>query len=461
LLRTHTVMGKKKQIAIAESNLCNFGTDLEKNIKKAASECERAWDGTDSAGFRIWRIEKFKVVEWPRTELGKFYNGDSYIILHSYKPSASAPIKHDVHFWLGQNTSQDEAGTAAYKTVELDDRLDGAPVQHREVQNHESDLFLSYFPDRTIEILDGGIESGFHHVEEKKYPTRLLHVKGSRSNIRVTQKPLNCNSLNSGDAFILDLGMEIIQWNGSSASLFEKMRAGQVVRALRDERGGKPEAYVFEEGDTDATMNKFWDALGGKGKIKSAKSGGDDADAAAQATNQVKLLRLSDKKKEMQFTLEKTGNLSKSDLDTNDAFILDNGSEIFVWIGKKASKDERRLAMQYAQQYLQENNRPAYLPISRVIEGGENAVFDLNFSGGELSRDLNFNAADSPPSCCPHYPEGAAGAAAKANQQRGLSAMARKYGASAVAPGGSQYGQLESTANELFSVFKNKFHVTE
>ena len=25
-------MGKKKQIAIAESNLCNFGTDLEKNV---------------------------------------------------------------------------------------------------------------------------------------------------------------------------------------------------------------------------------------------------------------------------------------------------------------------------------------------------------------------------------------------------------------------------------------------
>jgi len=161
----------------------------------------------------------------------------------------------------------------------------------------------------------------------------------------------------------------------------------------------------------------------------------------------------------MKFTLEKTGNLSKSDLDTNDAFILDNGSEIFVWIGKKASKDERSQAMQYAQNYLRENNRPAYLPISRVIEGGENAVFDLNFSGGELSRDLNFNASSAPPSCCPHYPEGAAGAAAKANEQRGLSAMALKYGATAIAPGGSQYGQLESTANELFSVFKNKFHI--
>ncbi len=42
-------------------------------------------------------------------------------------------------------SNKDEYGTAAYKTVEIDTFLDDAAVQHREVQNNESELFKSYF----------------------------------------------------------------------------------------------------------------------------------------------------------------------------------------------------------------------------------------------------------------------------------------------------------------------------
>lgn len=29
-------------------------------------------------------------------------------------------LKYDLHFWIGADSTQDEYGTAAYKTVELD-----------------------------------------------------------------------------------------------------------------------------------------------------------------------------------------------------------------------------------------------------------------------------------------------------------------------------------------------------
>ncbi|VDP55120.1 unnamed protein product [Schistosoma mattheei] len=52
---------------------------------------------------------------------------------------------YDVHFWIGRESTADEYGTAAYKTVELDTFLDDKAVQHREVDGFESDLFKTYF----------------------------------------------------------------------------------------------------------------------------------------------------------------------------------------------------------------------------------------------------------------------------------------------------------------------------
>ena len=47
------------------------------------------------------------------------------VVLNSYKKGDSDALSHDVHIWIGSESSQDEYGTAAYKEVELDDYLGG------------------------------------------------------------------------------------------------------------------------------------------------------------------------------------------------------------------------------------------------------------------------------------------------------------------------------------------------
>ena len=67
------------------------------------------------AGVEVWRIEKLTVVPWARP--GVFMSGDSFIVLHSKPRAYSNGLDYDIYFWLGESTSQDEMGVAAYKTV--------------------------------------------------------------------------------------------------------------------------------------------------------------------------------------------------------------------------------------------------------------------------------------------------------------------------------------------------------
>jgi len=367
---------KQTQYNIADSNIANLGTDLEKKVKAEAAGHEKAWDGIGQApGLEIWRIQQFKVVPVPKQTYGQFHTGDSYIVLNTYKPRPdSEKLAYDVHFWLGAYTTQDEAGTAAYKTVELDDRLGGLPVQYREVQGYESSRFLSYFKGG-IRILEGGVETGFHHVELQKYTPRLLHLKG-RKHVRVFEVPLHHTSLNSGDVFILDAGNVVIQWNGNKAGLLEKAKGADLLVAIEAERENvQLDRRVVSEADDDA---KFWELLGSKGSVADAAAGGSDVEA--EKANHGVLFRLSDVTGQLEFTeVAKGDKIKRSLLDSNDSFILYTGAEVFAWIGKSASIPEKNKALQYAQGYVTKANLPPHTPVARILEGGENEVFESFF----------------------------------------------------------------------------------
>jgi hypothetical protein len=184
------------------------------HMSAEAAKLEHAWVGVgQSPGLLVWRIEKMKPVPWPAERYGEFYSGDAYICLIT-RLTAGGTLAWDIHFWLGASFSQDEMGVAAYKTVELDDFLGGAPIQHREVEGHESEAFLALFDH--LQVMQGGIESGFNKMRPAEYRPRLLHLRGSKmGKVRQVEVPLTRSSLNSDDVFVLDAGMQLFQWNGA------------------------------------------------------------------------------------------------------------------------------------------------------------------------------------------------------------------------------------------------------
>uniref|UniRef100_A0AAQ5YST0 Gelsolin n=1 Tax=Amphiprion ocellaris TaxID=80972 RepID=A0AAQ5YST0_AMPOC len=297
-------------------------------------------------GLQVWRVENFDLVPVPENLHGGFYTGDAYVILNTIK-QRSGNLQYDLHFWLGDFCTQDESGSAAIFTVQMDDFLGGKPIQYREVQGHESKTFLGYFKSG-IKYMKGGVASGFKHVVTNEVVVqRVFQVKGRRV-VRATEVPVSWDSFNQGDCFILDLGNEIYQWCGSQSNRFEKLKATQVAKGIRDnERSGRARVYVCDEGMEREKMLEVSNASGGM------------TIALVAAENP----------------------FAQSALESSDCFILDHGSDgkIFVWKGKDANMDERKAAMKAADEFIKKMGYPKHTSVQILPEMGETPLFKQFF----------------------------------------------------------------------------------
>ncbi|KAK8638855.1 hypothetical protein V6N13_137264 [Hibiscus sabdariffa] len=391
-------------------------------MSAASKVLDPAFQGAgQKSGLEIWRIENFQPVPLPKSDYGKFYMGDSYVVLHTTH-SKGGSYMYDIHFWIGKDTTQDEAGTAAIKTVELDAGLGGRAVQHRELQGHESDRFLSYFKP-CIVPLEGGVASGFKKPEEDVFETRLYICKGKRV-VKLKQVPFARTSLNHDDVFILDSEKKIYQFNGANSNIQERAKALEVIQFLKDTYHGgvcgvaivgtddaftvlidddvfpafllpqqvligfsarftyltESKAATFlmaitltDDGklDTESDSGEFWVLFGGFAPIGKKVSHEDDIIPEATPA---KLYSITDGK-----VTPIEGELKKSLLENNKCYLLDCGSEIFVWVGRVTQVEERKAANQAAEGFVTSNNRPRATRLTRLIQGYETNTFKSHF----------------------------------------------------------------------------------
>ncbi|GKT87606.1 actin-binding protein [Colletotrichum tofieldiae] len=370
-----------KEYDIKDSNVELIGTDIDHQVKYNSAATEPAWnDGGvgQSAGLHVWRIEDFEVKPWPREKYGQFMDGDSYIVLHSYKVGSkeeTEKLGHDIFFWLGAHTSQDEAGTAAYKTVELDEFLHGAATQHP-VPSHLDPL--------------GGVKSGFRHVEDegpKEEILTLLRIFKNPSvganGVVVHEVEPTWQSLDESDVFVLDTGDKIWQWQGKSCSPMEKAKAAQVVNDMTLAKHIDVEVLAQEESRSRVIVT----LLGGNDETP--RSGFQcprpvrSASKAHAGERSQKLFRLSDASGELRFDIVKDGSKAAlSDLDGQDVFLLDDaGRAVWVWEGQDASRGEKANWLRVAQAYVRQlqggsGAEEAHLtPLAKVTQGNESRAF--------------------------------------------------------------------------------------
>ncbi|XP_046975986.1 gelsolin-like [Vanessa cardui] len=334
------------------------------------------------AGLELWRIENFDPVAVPQKDVGKFYKGDSYIVLKTTADKRNN-LAWDIHYWIGSETSQDEAGAAAILTVGLDDKFDGKAIQHRESMGYESAQFLGYFPGGAVRYVDGGHQSGFNHVVTNPgAEKRLFQVKGKK-NIRVRQVDPLISSMNKGDCFILDINNDILVYVGEKAKNVEKLKATSMANQIRDQdHNGRGKVETIDQYSSEADIQKFFTLLGSGSKdlVPEESAGGDDQTFEKNEEKSVILSEVSDSSGKLKIT-PLTAPFRQEMLKSQETYILDTVSgSIYVWVGKQATQKEKTEAMAKAEQYLSSKNYPSWVHVARIPQGTEPAIFKQYFA---------------------------------------------------------------------------------
>ncbi|KAF5274961.1 hypothetical protein FQR65_LT04304 [Abscondita terminalis] len=336
--------------------------------------------------FLIWKIERMQLVPVPKDQYGTFYNSEAYLIYASSlygNPSGTdtvtreirnGTLEYHIHFWLGSSTIPDKSGAAAYKTVELDEHLKGLATQHREVQGNESARFKSYFKNG-FRILKASLENSLSNFEPK-----LFKVKGKKIPIIIQEDHVSWNFFSSGDIMILITPNILFAWLGRASNTGERLHAAKVVLNLKEEFDIPAVTFVDDgyEKTLDAINKKELNKYLPLEKRVVLPSDNND-DLGNEQDSKLRLYKCTEMSGKYRVVEVKVGPISQMDLDNNDVFIVDNGNDVWVWVGKKVKEKEKSEALRNARGFVKKKNYPNNTRVTRVVDEEEPLEFKMLF----------------------------------------------------------------------------------
>uniref|UniRef100_A0A915M8J2 Gelsolin-like domain-containing protein n=1 Tax=Meloidogyne javanica TaxID=6303 RepID=A0A915M8J2_MELJA len=323
--------------------------------------CDNLW---------MWEIENFYPALIDPREHGQFYEADSYLILKTTRePSGS--LTHAIYYWIGEKTSLDKAMCAAVHAVNLRNHLGASCRTIREEMNDESDEFLELFSEEIVRrfILT---------VQECNQDFILYRAYINGPSVEMEAVPLSPESLDPRFVFLLDADKIIWIWSGSRSrvTFSNKVRLFAVKMNKRDKKG-KAE---IESCNQLKTPDEFWEALTGSKTKPEEPIFEHIPEDHKPERKRLYEVQLGMGYVELPQIELKNDILYKEMLKPKCVFILDCTSELFVWIGKKASRLLKMAGQKMATEFHQIIERPEFCTICREIEGEESTVFRSKFS---------------------------------------------------------------------------------
>uniref|UniRef100_A0A8C6G3N0 Protein flightless-1 homolog n=1 Tax=Moschus moschiferus TaxID=68415 RepID=A0A8C6G3N0_MOSMO len=381
---------------------------LPRQPPMALAEAEQLMEewNEDLDGMEGFVLEGKKFARLPEEEFGHFYTQDCYVFLCRYwvpveyeeeeEEKAGAEDKEGkevaaeteekqpeedfqciVYFWQGREASNMGWLTFTFSLQKKFESLFPGKLEVvRMTQQQENPKFLSHFKRKFI-IHRGKRKAAQGALQPSLYQIR---TNGSALCTRCIQINTDSSLLNSEFCFILKVPFEsednqgiVYAWVGRASDPDEAKLAEDILNSMFEASYSK---QVINEGEEPE--NFFWVGIGAQ------KPYDDDA----EYMKHTRLFRCSNEKGYFAVT-EKCSDFCQDDLADDDIMLLDNGQEVYMWVGSQTSQVEIKLSLKACQVYIQhmrskEHERPRRLRLVR--KGNEQHAFTRCFHAWSTFR---------------------------------------------------------------------------
>jgi len=207
-----------------------------------------------------------------------------------------------------------------------------------------------------------------------------------QGNLKEINKPI----FSSGDVYLLDDQKTIYVWIGNKCSVDEKTAGAAQARTLDQQRGGAAKIITVDQGQESKEFMKTINQLGAmkiveKNYAKTLLKDVTTGDWAGFTEWKNVLYRVSSEEFEDINAMKMIQvPFKKESLDSEDCFVADLGTKVYIWQGSSCTVTERVRAGQWAR--VIDADR-AGLQQETIYEEGDDAEFIAALARGEHYKE--------------------------------------------------------------------------